>query len=304
MGKHSAVKTCYWTRQALNTAEERHCYKQRFYGVRSLRCLQMTPSLGRCLQACLFCWRAMSTDLGIEWNQTAFPPDEVESPSFIVEESIKAQRRALIGFKGSDKVDKSLLNLALNPVHAAISLEGEVTLYPRIGNLIEEYFAQGFATVLLVTNGLLPEVLSQIEREPSQLYVSVCAPDEETHRSVCRPLIPDGWVRLNETLESLSSFSCPTVIRMTLAKGVNLKDPEGYAKLIDKANPTYLEPKAAMAVGYFTRRLPREAMPLHKDIREFAERLAGLTSYQIIDEAEPSGVVLLSRLQKAKKLTS
>jgi len=246
----------------------------------------------------------MSTDLGVEWNQTVFPADEVEDPSFIVEESIKAQRRALIGFKGSDRVDKSLLKLALEPTHAAISLEGEVTLYPRIGNLIEEYFAHGFTTALLVTNGLLPEVLSRIEREPSQLYVSVCAPDEETYRTVCRPLIPNGWGRLSETLEYLNSFSCPTAIRMTLAKGVNLRNPEGYAKLIDKANPTYLEPKAAMAVGYFIRRLPREAMPLHKDIREFAERLAELTGYQIIDEAEPSGVVLLSRLGKAKKLES
>ncbi len=245
----------------------------------------------------------MSTDLGIEWDQTTFPLDEVEDPSFIVEESIKAQRRALIGFKGSERVDKSLLNLALDPVHAAISLEGEVTLYPRIGDLIEEYFAHGFATVLLVTNGLLPEVLSRIEREPSQLYVSVCAPDEETYRSVCRPLVPGGWTKLSKTLECITSFSCPTVIRITLAKGVNLKNPEGYVKLIDRANPTYLEPKAAMAVGYFTRRLPKEAMPLHKDIREFAERLAGLTSYKIIDEAEPSGVVLLSRLGKAKKLT-
>jgi len=246
----------------------------------------------------------MSTDLGIEWNQTIFPAEEAEDPSFVVEESVKAQRRALIGFKGSSKVDKSLLDLALNPIHAAISLEGEVTLYPRIGDLIEGYFAHGFATVLLVTNGLLPEVLSRIGREPSQLYVSLCAPDEETYRSVCRPLIRDGWARLSETLEYLHSLSCPTVIRMTLAKGVNLKDPDGYVKLVDKANPTYLEPKAAMAVGYFTRRLPREAMPLHKDIREFAERLAALTSYKIIDEAEPSGVVLLSRLEKAKKLTS
>jgi len=246
----------------------------------------------------------MSTDLGIQWNQTAFPADEAENPSVIVEESVKAQRRALIGFKGSGKVDKSLLSLALNPIHAAISLEGEVTLYPRIGDLIEEYFAHGFATALLVTNGLLPEVLIRIGREPSQLYVSVCAPDEETYGSVCRPLISDGWERLNKTLECLNSFSCPTVIRMTLAKEVNLKNPEGYVKLIDKANPTYLEPKAAMAVGYFTRRLPREAMPFHKDIREFAERLAALTSYEIIDEAEPSGVVLLSRSGKSKKLTS
>jgi tRNA wybutosine-synthesizing protein 1 len=303
VGKHSAVKTCYWTAQALNTSEEKYCYKQKFYGIRSLRCLQMTPCLGRCLQACLFCWRATSGDLGIEWDQTVFPADEAEDPSFIVEESIRAQRRALIGFKGSEKVNKSLLELALNPIHAAISLEGEVTLYPRIGDLIEEYHAHGFATTLLVTNGLLPEVLSRIGREPSQLYVSVCAPDEEIYRSACRPLVPDGWARLNQTLENLDSFSCPTVVRMTLAKGVNLKDPEGYANLVKKANPTYIEPKAAMAVGYFTERLPRDAMPLHKEIREFAVSLAALTGYEIIDESEPSGVVLLSRMRKARKLS-
>lgn len=302
VGKHSAVKTCYWLRQALNTDEKRHCYKQKFYGIRSLRCLQMTPSLGRCLQACLFCWRAGSTDLGIEWDETTFPADEAEDPALIVVESVKAQRRALIGFKGNSAVDGSLLSLALNPVHVAISLEGEVTLYPRIGDLVEEYISNGFETVLIVTNGLLPDALAQMGKEPSQLYVSVSAPNEETYRSTCRPLVPNGWARLNETLESLNSFSCPTVIRMTLAKGVNLKDAEGYAQLINKANPTYLEPKAAMAIGYFTRRLPRNAMPLHREIRDFAERLAELTGYKIIDEAEPSGVVLLSRLDRAKKL--
>jgi len=58
-----------------------------------------------------------------------------------------------------------------------------------------------------------------------------------------------------------------------------------------------------MAVGFFTKRLPWNAMPFHREIREFAENLAKLTSYRIIDEAETSGVVLLSRLEKAKRLT-
>ncbi len=302
VGRHSAVKTCFWTRRALYTGEREYCYKQKFYGIRSLRCLQMTPSLGRCLQACLFCWRATSTDLQIKWNETVFPQDEAEEPSVIVAGSVKAQRKALIGFKGNERVNISLLDLALKPVHAAISLEGEVTLYPKILELIEEYFDRGFQTVLLVTNGLRPDVLSQMRKEPSQLYVSVSAPDEATYRSACRPLVSNGWKRLNESLELLNSFSCPTVIRMTLAKGVNLKDPEGYAKLIEKANPTYVEPKAAMAVGFFTNRLPWKAMPFHREIREFAEELAEVTGYAIIDEAEPSGVVLLSRLKKARRL--
>ncbi|MFB0543144.1 MAG: 4-demethylwyosine synthase TYW1, partial [Candidatus Bathyarchaeia archaeon] len=57
-GGHSAVKTCHWTKESLRTGERRFCYKQKFYGIRTLRCLQMTPSLGKCLQRCLFCWRA------------------------------------------------------------------------------------------------------------------------------------------------------------------------------------------------------------------------------------------------------
>jgi tRNA wybutosine-synthesizing protein 1 len=90
---------------------------------------------------------------------------------------------------------------------------------------------------------------------------------------------------------------------MTLAKGVNMINAEGYSRLIEKADPTYLEPKAAMAVGFFTRRLPWKAMPFYREIREFAESLSRLTGYGVINEAEPSGVVLLSKLKKARKLT-
>lgn len=301
-GGHSAVKICHWTRQSLLTSEKRFCYKQKFFGVQSLRCLQMTPSLGRCLQNCIFCWRVSPIDLSINWDQTKLPKEEADDPAFIVKQTIQAQRRALIGFKGNPAVNKKLVELALKPVHVAVSLEGEVTLYPYIGELIEEYFKHGFKTVFLVTNGLLPDVLSRLTHEPSQLYVSVCAPDEKTYKKVCRPLLPDGWKRLNETLELLHSFHAPTVMRNTLVRDLNLKNVEGYARLALKADPTYLEPKAAMAVGFFRRRLPFEAMPKHSEIRTFAEQLAKLTGYEIIDESPPSGVVLLSRLKKPIKL--
>ncbi len=300
-GRHSAVKTCHWTRQSLLTSERRVCYKQKFYGIRSLRCMQMTPTLGRCTQNCLFCWRAGALDLGLTWNQALFPPEEADEPEVVVEECLKAHWRALIGFKGNPKVDLELLNLALNPVHVAISLEGEVTLYPMIGELIEEFFRRGFKTVFLVTNGTLPEVLEKLSREPTQLYVSLCAPDEETYIRVCRPAIKDGWERVNRTLELLESFSCPTVVRHTLVRGLNMRNVEEYAKLDLKANPTYIEPKAAMAVGFFLKRLPREAMPTHEDVVEFSKKLSELTGYDIIDESRDSRVTLLSRLEKPIK---
>jgi len=300
VGRHSAVKTCHWVRRSLNTGGAEHCYKERFYGVPCHRCLQMTPSLGRCLQSCVFCWRATPGDLGVDWDQTLFP--EAEEPAAIVEGCLEAHRRALSGFGGNPRVPEAMLEEALRPVHAAISLEGEPTLYPHLGGLVEAFYDHGFRSVFIVTNGLRPDALADLGREPSQLYVSVCAPDEETYRRTCRPLVSDGWSRLMETLDLLGSFSCPTVLRHTLVPGLNMVDPAGYARLAERADATYLEPKGAMSVGFARRRFGYGEMAWHSDVRAFAEALAAESGYRIVDEQPLSSIVLLSRLEKPRKL--
>jgi len=302
VGGHSAVKTCHWVRRSLNTGGDEHCYKERFYGIPCHRCLQMTPSLGHCLQSCIFCWRATPRDLGVDWDQTLFPKEEAEEPDAIVDGCLQAHRRALSGFGGNPQISEAMLRDALKPVHAAISLEGEPTLYPRLGELVEAFFDHGFKSIFIVTNGLRPEALAGLCREPSQLYVSVCAPDEETYRRTCRPLVPDGWRRLMETLELLGSFSCPTVLRHTLVPKLNMVDAAGYARLAERADATYIEPKAAMSVGFARRRLGYDEMAWHSDIRAFAENLAAESGYSIVDEHPPSSIVLLSRLEKPKRL--
>jgi tRNA wybutosine-synthesizing protein 1 len=302
VGGHSAVKTCHWVRRSLNTGGEEHCYKQRFYGVPCHRCLQMTPSLGRCLQSCVFCWRVTPEIIGIGWEQTRFPEEEAEGLDDIVEGCMEAHRRALSGFGGNPDVPEAMLEEAKQPIHAAISLEGEPTLYPYIGDLVESFYSHGFQSAFIVTNGLRPDVLGSLDTEPSQLYVSVCAPDEETYKRTCRPLVPDGWGRLLETLELLRNFSCPTVLRHTLIPRLNMDDPAGYAKLAEKSGATYLEPKAAMSVGYARRRFSYEEMARHEDIRAFAEALAVESGYKILDEQPLSSIVLLSRLEKPIKL--
>ena len=152
-----------------------------------------------------------------------------------------------------------------------------------------------------MSNGTQPSALAKLSTEPTQLYISVCAPDEETFKHVCRPQVPKAWKRLNETLELLSSFKCPTVIRMTLVRGLNMKGIEDYGKLVEKANPTYIEPKAYMHVGFSRLRLGFDGMPSHREIRDFAEQLARETGYGIIDESLESRVVLMSRLEKSIK---
>jgi len=299
VGRHSAVKRCKWLYEAI--VHGRPCYKQKFYGIKSHQCIQMTPVLFYCTQRCLFCWRAQSGDFQITWEETKLP-EKWDSPEDIVEGCIKAQLDILSGYKGNPKADPQKLREALRPRHAAISLTGEPTLYEPIGELIHVFHRRGFTT-FLVSNGTVPSVLAKLSHEPSQLYVSICAPNKETHKKVCRPIIPDAWEKLNESLELLQSFKCPTVIRITAVRGLNMGNVEEYAKLIEKANPTYIEPKAFMHVGFSRLRLGYEGMPNHREIREFAFKLAQATGYKVVDESEDSRVVLLSQLDKPLRLS-
>ncbi len=283
VGGHSAVKICEWTRKSLRG--EGVCYKERFYGIRSHRCLQMTPNI-TCDQACLFCWRV------IEKTKVFFSKG-CDEPGDIIDGCIREQAKLLSGFGGFEGTDRRKFEEAKKPNNAAISLLGEPLLYPRISELIEGFHRRGFTT-FLVTNSQHPEILERIA-EPTQLYISVDAPDRETYRLLDRPAKRDFWERLLESLDAMRGFSCRRVLRLTLVKGYNMKNPEGYAKLIERASPDFVELKAYMHIGESMKRLPREAMPLHEEVREFSERVSELSGYPIKDEQRESRVVLLSR---------
>jgi tRNA wybutosine-synthesizing protein 1 len=78
-----------------------------------------------------------------------------------------------------------------------------------------------------------------------------------------------------------------------------MKNTKGYAELVEKANPTYVEVKAYMHVGFSRLRLTYEGMPGHGETREFSVQLAKETGYNLLDESTESRVVLLSRLQNS-----
>lgn len=301
VGSHSAVKKCNWMHKALVKGEP--CYKQKFYGIKSHRCVQMTPAVVFCNFRCVHCWRVQPEDVSIRWNQLR--PQRWDDPVRIVEGSIREQRRILSGYK--DQVLRRLIpkeryQEALRPRHVAISLSGEPTLYPHLGELIREYHKRGMTT-FLVTNGSLPEVIERLDPLPTQLYVTVPASNPELFENVTRPISRGFWTRLMKTLEILPSLSTRTVIRLTLVRGISLRDPEGYAKLINMANPLFVEPKGYVHVGFSQRRLSRDNMPLHEEIKNFAKKLAEETGYHIIDESPPSRVVLLSRQRKVEKFS-
>jgi len=287
-GDHSACKICHWTKKSL--LDEDTCYKETFYGVKAHQCCQMTPSL-TCCNSCIFCWRTFNK----ETTSKEFKGD-IDSPQKIISGCIEGQRNLLSGFGGNKKVNKKKLVEAQNPKYWAISLTGEPTFYPKISELVKKLKKRDCCT-FLVTNGLKPDVLKKMEK-PTQLYISLDAPIEELYQKIDRSLFKDSWKRLNKTLELLSKLKTRTVIRLTLMKNINMSNLQEYARLIEKANPSFVELKGYVWVGSSRSRLKKENMPFHEDILEFSKKLSDLTKIKLVDDKKESRVALLSNLNK------
>ncbi|OYT31694.1 4-demethylwyosine synthase TYW1, partial [Candidatus Woesearchaeota archaeon ex4484_78] len=211
-----------------------------------------------------------------------------------VDGCIREWKKLLFGFGGFDKTDKKRYQEAMSPKHFAISLTGEPTFYPRLPELIDEIHSRGM-TSFLVTNGTVPDMIEKLlTHQPTQIYVSIVGPDKETYVKVADPLPKDSWNRLMKTLRLLKNFK-RSVLRLTLVKGLNMFDPEGYASLVRLADPDWVELKAYMFIGHSRERLEIENMPLHKDIKEFAARLAEILGWKIVSERAESRVVLLAK---------
>lgn len=291
VGEHSGVKLCLWLRNKLTKGVG--CYKEEFYGIESHRCLQMTPAVDSCNLGCLFCWRVQ--DWGSESLQIA------DDPTFIIDESIKAQRELISGYKGDPKVKGDAFLEAWHPNQVAISLTGEPTLYRRLAELIRLCHERGMTT-FLVTNGTTPSVLRKLDPLPTQLYVTVAAPNEDIYNKLMAPRSKNEWRKLQETIELLPTLKTRIVIRHTIVDGWNLGWEEEYASMDRRARPMFIEVKGYSFVGESRLRLSEDSMPNHSKIREFAGHLAELTGYKIAGEREDSRVVLLTKDGKLHKI--
>ncbi len=280
---HAAAKICHWTKQSI--LDKGVCYKEKFYGIESHRCLQMAPAVPNCQQKCEFCWRDLS------YTQTQWE-GEYDDPKTIIDEAVKAQNNLLCGFFGNDKANKEKLEESKTPTNAAISLAGEPMLYPEIDELIAEFNRRNFTT-FVVSNGQCVDKLKNLENEPYQLYLSLDAPTKKIYNDVCRPQISEGWDNLNQSLDTLASFNSRTCIRTTCIKGRNMTNPEKYAELIKKASPDFVEIKAYMCVGSSRHRLTPDNMPTFDEVKSFAQKIGENCGKKIVNESEVSRVVLL-----------
>jgi tRNA wybutosine-synthesizing protein 1 len=236
----------------------------------------------------------------VEYSLRKFEP--VDEPETIYLECVKAQRRLITGFKGEKRCNQQKWKEAQDPKHFAISLSGEPTMYPKLSEFIRTVHSHG-ATTFLVTNGMLPDVLEKLEM-PTQLYLSLSTGNEEDFDRIHQPLFEDGWKRLNRSLEILNKLRTKTrtTLRVTAIKELNMKEPDKWAALIEKANPKFLEIKAYMYLGASRKYLKLDNMPKHSEIVRFSEDIANNSGYKIIDEKADSRVVLMMKKDTSDRM--
>lgn len=300
-GKHSAVQICRWNKHAL--VGEGECYKHKFYGIPSWRCCEVSPAAVWCDNQCLHCWRAIEATQGNKMKK------DIDSPETIINECIKGRNKLLTGFGGHPRLNKERYKEAQTPTHFAISLIGEPTLYPKIGEMIALLRKQK-RTSFIVTNGLHPEVIKKLARKnqlPTQLYVSLNSGNEKDYVEWHKSSMKNAWRKFNETLDLLNKLTKKgkrTVLRMTLVKGKNMTDEniKEYAEIIKKSGVMFVEVKSFMSLGYARARLPYETMPSFKEIQVFARKLARASGLKVLDKHMPSRIVLLGKSKKRMKI--
>ena len=306
-GRHSAVQVCRWNKKSLT--DQGDCYKNKFYGIKSYACAQMSPSAGFCQNRCLHCWRAI--ELTIDDKM----PKDVDEPEKIIEEVIRVQKKLITGFKGNSKINKKKFEEAQDPKHFAISLTGEPTLYPKLPKLVK-LLRKKSKTTFIVSNGLNPLMIKRLEKEnalPTQLYISMNSSNEKDFIKWQRTTTKNPWKTYKKSLKLLGTLNdkTRTVLRMTLVKGKNDNMSENHAKefadLIKLANPHFIEVKGFVSVGFARKRkdMGYDTMPNHEEIKEFGKTMLTYLKaekYKILDEYIPSKIVLLGQNKKNMKI--
>jgi tRNA wybutosine-synthesizing protein 1 len=290
---HGTVELCHYTKKSFKN--EGDCYKHKFYGISTHRCMEFSPAGMFCENRCVYCWRPMEF-----YSAMKMPADKVAPPEVILSNLMKERRKLIMGYYGDAQHDKKKLDESLLPSHYAISLSGEPTMYPQLPQLIQ-YLKKLPTTksIFLVTNGQEPEMLERLRDKdalPTQLYLSTNAPNKEIFQLVNRPRYEDAWERWNASLEIISRLDTRTVLRITLIRGYNYSDEliPAYSELIGHSNVHFIEAKSYMHIGRSTNRLERSDMLDIQEVRHFANEFARQSKiYSVMDESEISRIVVL-----------
>nr|OQO28009.1 hypothetical protein B0A51_05367 [Rachicladosporium sp. CCFEE 5018] len=264
VGTHSGVKICRWTKSALRGRGS--CYKYSFYGIASHRCMEATPSLS-CSNKCVFCWRHGTNPVGTTWRW------QVDEPELIFDGIKENHYKKIKMMKGVPGVRAERFSEAMQIRHCALSLVGEPIFYPHINKLLAMLHAEHISS-FLVCNAQHPDELAALG-PVTQLYVSIDASNKESLRKIDRPLHRDFWERFQRCLDILHTKrnTHRTVFRLTLVKGFNVnEEAEGYAALVDRARPSFVEVKGVTYCGPSTAAgagLTMQNVPFYEEVCAF-----------------------------------
>ena len=295
---HSTVGLCHWTKKSFK--HEGNCYKHKFYGISTHRCMEFSPAGMYCENRCVYCWRPMEF-----YDTVKMKPQEVAEPEQILTKLMGERKKLINGFYGDSRNDKQRLDESLLPAHYAISLSGEPTMYPKLPELIK-YLKTFEATksIFLVTNGQEPDMIQRLQDEdalPTQLYLSTNAADRESFMRINKPRYDDSWERWNRTLGMLKDLKTRTVLRITLIRDYNDQKESipAFAEMFRKASPHFIEIKSYMHIGRSTNRLERQNMLEMEEIQKFSEDIAKQSKiFSIMDESVISRISILQNNER------
>ncbi|KAK5696667.1 Fe-S oxidoreductase [Elasticomyces elasticus] len=239
VGSHSGVKICRWTKSALRGRGS--CYKYSFYGIASHLCTT--------------------------WRWTVDPADLVFAG---MKEGHYKKIKMMRGVPG---VRAERFAEAMQIRHCALSLVGEPIFYPHINELLAMLHGEHISS-FLVCNAQHPDELERLG-PVTQLYVSIDASNKDSLRRIDRPLHRDFWERFIRCMDILRTkrFTHRTVFRLTLVKGFNIEEEaEGYAELVGRALPGFVEVKGVTYCGTSTAAgagLSMQNVPFYEEVSAF-----------------------------------
>src|ERR1044071_112347 len=252
---HSAVELCHWTKKSFSN--EGTCYKHKFYGISTHRCMEMTPTAMNCENRCIYCWRPSEF-----YDTLEMPEHLVDEPDMIINNLLEERRKLIVGHYGNKKCDNS----------KSIFLVTNGQEPEMLQRLVDE------------------------KALPTQLYLSTNASNKKMYTMVNRPKYKDAWERWQKSLELLSELDTRTVLRMTLIRNFNdsTNSVNEFANLVKRGNPHFIEIKSYMHIGMSTQRLERSDMLEMHEIKDYSDLMCScLDSFSIMDESEISRIVVL-----------
>lgn len=295
---HSTVELCHWTKKSFK--HEGSCYKHKFYGISTHRCMEFSPAGMHCENRCVYCWRPMEF-----YDSLKMEPEHVSEPEEILKRLMVERKKLIMGYYGDSRNDKERLDESLLPSHYAISLSGEPTMYPKLPELIKYLKSLNETkSIFLVTNGQEPDMIKRLADEdalPTQLYLSTNAADYESFMRINKPKYSDSWERWNKTLQMLKDLETRTVLRITLIRDYNDQKEmiPNFASMFDDSNPHFIEIKSYMHIGRSTNRLEYSNMLEMDEVRKFSDEIVENSKiFSVMDESFVSRIVVLQNKER------